>query len=40
MKMMVVMGMRVIITTKMKYEEEEGGSFIILFLEQYIFIVF
>lgn len=40
MKMMVVMGMRVIITTKMKDEEEEGGSFIILFPEQYIFIVF
>ena len=40
MKMMVVMEMRMLITTKMRDDEEEGGSFTILFPEQYIFIVF
>lgn len=40
MKMMVVMGMRMLITTKMRDEEEEGGSFTIPLQEQYIFIVF
>lgn len=34
MKMMVVMGVRMIITTMMKDEEEEGGSFTIPFPEQ------